>query len=365
MKLEAKVRGLVKDTDRRGNVRYYYRRKGFPKVRLRSEFGTDAFREELRCAELGIPFGGAPQLPQPANTTLVRAGSFRWLCLEYLRRAKSQWGAMTHARKSRMLADICDSTSLSKTGTRTGDLPFLGMQLKHVAQLRDDKADMPNVANRRIKEISALYNWAIGTGLAQINPADKCARLKAPTEGYHTWTLPEISQYQATHPPGTKADLWLRILLFTGLRKSDASTLGRQHIYEVNSERRIRITPSKTRESSAVVVDIPLLAPLAEAIDALPRTQLTFMAKANGTPHTSNTLGSYMRDWCDAAGLKHCTSHGLRKAGAVIAAEAGATSQQLQAIFGWTTSQQADHYTKAASRQKLATEGARHLRLTE
>ena len=41
--------------------------------------------------------------------------------------------------------------------------------------------------------------------------------------------------------------------------------------------------------------------------------------------------------WCDQAGLKLCTAHGLRKAGATIAANNGATAHQLMAIFGWAT----------------------------
>jgi hypothetical protein len=40
----------------------------------------------------------------------------------------------------------------------------------------------------------------------------------------------------------------------------------------------------------------------------------------------------------------------LRKAGATIAAENGATAHQLMAIFGWDTLKQAQVYTKAANR---------------
>ena len=60
------------------------------------------------------------------------------------------------------------------------------------------------------------------------------------------------------------------------------------------------------------------------------------------------------RQWCDAAGLKHCSSHGLRKAGATIAAENGATEQQLMAIFGWADSRQPSNYTRKANRRKMA-----------
>lgn len=61
-----------------------------------------------------------------------------------------------------------------------------------------------------------------------------------------------------------------------------------------------------------------------------------------------------MRQWCDQVELPHCRAHGIRKAGATIAAENGATHEQLKAIYGWTTYQQPDHYIKSARRRKVA-----------
>lgn len=358
VKLEAKVKGLIKDTDRYGTDRYYLRRPGQPKVRIHSPYGTDAFREEVRCAELGIPFAGAPARPAPAGPA-AKVGSLKWLSLQYIHRSKGEWSSDYARMVERVLTLICLGTSLSGSGTTlNGDLAFAGMQLKHVAQLRDELASTPHAANRRLKTIIAMFNWAIGAGIATHNPADRCRRLKTGKGGFHTWTLEEIAQYQATHPVGTKADLALRIFLFTGLRKADACTFGRQHIRQVGNERRVVITPGKTEDSSSVIVDIPLLGPLAEAIDALPKNRMTFLCNAKGMPHSPAMLGNLMRKWCDEAKLPQCSAHGLRKAGAVIAAENGATSAQLQAVFGWSTSEQADLYIRAASRRKLGTDGA-------
>jgi len=51
---------------------------------------------------------------------------------------------------------------------------------------------------------------------------------------------------------------------------------------------------------------------------------------------------------------------GLRKAGATLAAENGATERQLMAMFGWRTSAMAQHYTRPAERKRLA-QAAMHL----
>ncbi len=362
MELVAKIKGLVKDTDRHGNARYYFRRTGQPKIRIRSAYGSPEFREEVRCAELGIPFV-AIDAPKPVapRSPIAKAGSLKWLALEYVRRNKASWSDGYCDLVERVLTEICLGTSLSTSGAPNGDLTYAGMQLKHVAQLRDEKSALPHAANRRIKTLSAMFTWAAGAGLSKQNPAKDCPKVKTTGDGFHTWSLDEIAKYRARHAVGSKADLALRLFLMTGLRKSDVAKLGRQHVYQSPEGPRIRITPGKTKSSSRVVVDIPLLPSLAEALALVPKTQMTFLISARGEPHSPAMLGNLMREWCDQAELPHCSAHGLRKAGAVIAAEAGATSQQLQAIFGWTTSEQADHYTKAANRKKLATDGAKLL----
>jgi hypothetical protein len=59
-------------------------------------------------------------------------------------------------------------------------------------------------------------------------------------------------------------------------------------------------------------------------------------------------------------GYRIALAHGLRKAGATIAAENGATAHQLMAIFGWDTLKQAEVHTKAANQKRLA-ENSMHL----
>jgi hypothetical protein len=64
---------------------------------------------------------------------------------------------------------------------------------------------------------------------------------------------------------------------------------------------------------------------------------MTFLVTEFGKLFTSNGFGNRFRKWCDEAQLPHVSAHGLRKAGASIAAENGATERQLTAIFGWST----------------------------
>ena len=79
-----------------------------------------------------------------------------------------------------------------------------------------------------------------------------------------------------------------------------------------------------------------------------------------GRPFTDAGFGNKFRDWCDQTDLPHCSAHGLRKAGATVAANNGATAHQLMAIFGWDTLKEAEKYTTKADQQRLA-QAAMHL----
>lgn len=113
--------------------------------------------------------------------------------------------------------------------------------------------------------------------------------------------------------------------------------------------------PSDAVELAALVLPV-----LQSVIAASPTGDLTFLATEYGRPFTANGFGNKFGEWCDEAGLPHCTSHGLRKAGAAMAAENGAIAHQLMSIFGWLTLKEAERYTRAAEQKRLA-EGAMSL----
>jgi hypothetical protein len=56
-------------------------------------------------------------------------------------------------------------------------------------------------------------------------------------------------------------------------------------------------------------------------------------------------------------------AHGLRKIGAVRAAEAGASEHELMAMFGWDDANMARIYTRKAAQKRLAASGAAKLRI--
>src|SRR5262249_18376826 len=99
---------------------------------------------------------------------------------------------------------------------------------------------------------------------------------------------------------------------------------------------------------------IPIVPELAAALAAAGSENLTFLVTRTGAPFTAAGFGNHFRDWCNEAGLPHCSAHGLRKAICRRLAEAGCNSLQIAAITGHKTSRLVDHYTAARSQTLLA-----------
>jgi integrase len=370
------LKGAVEDTDRHGNVRLYFRAPGRKKVRLHQKPGSAEFIDEVRCAREGRPYvapGTVPKPPAPAQRKQAARGSFSWLCQEYFKRGGAEISARTMSKRRSILEKICQlphplDGPPDRDFPTKGSLPFAGMRRTHVKELRDTRSsDAPAAATAIVKAISAMFAWALTEEIegVEINPCSKVKRLSSGDgEGFHTWELSEIVQYENRHPRGSTARLALAIFMFTGLRISDAAIFGRQHVSPAKNnetgapEKWIKINPGKTGRSKVgrqpVTVELPLLPELDAELALAGQDRLTFLVTEFKKPFSEKGLGNKMRQWCDEAGLPQCSAHGLRKAGATIAAENGATHEQLKAIYGWTTFQQPDLYIKKARRRKVA-----------
>jgi integrase len=230
------------------------------------------------------------------------------------------------------------------------DCPLSYVTPDKVKRLRDLKKGLPGAANNRRKYLSAMFGWAVEEGHILRNPARDVRRVRYTSNGFHTWTVAEVCIFVERHPIGTKPYLALCLLLFTGVRTGDMIRLGPQHIHGDW----IAFVPRKTRHVRADISEKPLLPPLAAAIKAGPIGKISYLETQYGRRFSDKGIGNAMRQWCDQAGLPHCTAHGLRKAGATVAAELGATNAQLMSIYDWSSPAQAEPYIRAANRKRMA-----------
>lgn len=225
--------------------------------------------------------------------------------------------------------------------------------------MRDRRADKREAANNRVKRLRRIFAWALENGIpgVTVNPARDVPLLKPErVGGFPTWTPADIERFVRRHPIGSKARLALALLIYTGVRRSDVVSLGRQHVREGV----LVFRQHKGRKRSPLTLDLPILPVLQSIIDASPTGDLSFLVTEQGKPFTAAGFTNWFRDRCNEAGLPGLSAHGLRKAGATRAAENGATAHQLMAIFGWRTIGEAERYTRAAERKRIAS-GAMHL----
>jgi integrase len=349
----SRLRYLYEDVDRHGNVRLYYRRNG-KKIRLKSVIGTQAFLDEYAAV--------AETLKTHVPPKTVVPGSLRWLVDQYYSSFEFQaLSTRTQYVRRRELTEICETKG--KSGVEYGDRSYAKMEARHVRNLRSEKADRPEAANQRIKVLRQLFQWAIENKYAKYNPARDVATLDADTDGFHTWTTEEVRKYWDRHPIGTKARLAIDLLLFTGVRRSDVVRLGPP--MESGNGDALRWTEVKGRKRKIKNRELPILPQLRASIDATDTGKDTYLVTAFGKPFTSNGFGNWIKKRTTEAGLMGCTAHGVRKAGATIAADNGATEYELMAIFGWESAKEAARYTRHANRKRLAAGALRLVAPTE
>lgn len=318
---------------RHGKVVFYFRRaQGAPRIRLPPP--TDpGFKAAYAAA-----FSGSRVPP-----TRAQSGSLEWLIDSYKRSA--HWANLRPS--TRQMRD----NILKRVVKENGKVPYAAITRKHINEAIDRRP--PHAGNTFRKVMSQMFRWAVSVELLDVSPVEGANRHRIRSDGFHTWSLEEVGRFHARWPVGTRERLAMDLALFTGLRRSDLAVVGRQHV-------RDGVISIKTEKTGAWV-HVPVFTALQASIDAVPGSDLAFLATASGKPFSSAaSLGMWFGKACKAAGVPG-RLHGLRKAGATIAADAGATAHQLMSMYGWKNLEEAELYTREAARKKLAAVAAEQI----
>jgi integrase len=366
-------RYYYEDEDRHGNLRRYFRRRipgttKYRKVRLRQDPNTEAFYAEFAAAMAGVPYlppGEPPPRPEPPRAVI---NSLRWATEKYMRESVEFRGYDVETQKTRrrILNAICNEPMSETDKREVGDLPC-DIPDDKIRVLVNRKALVSiDSANAWLKALRKFSAWAVTTNppLIKRNIAEDVPLLqRIETGGHHTWTIEEIETFAQVYPRGTKAHLALMLFLLTGQRLSDVARLGKQFIRrpehvapalrQIHPGRWLAFRQHKNRRRKPVDLVIPILPELEAVLAASPLGDMTFLQTEFGKSYTTKGLGNWFGHKCETARVPG-RAHGLRKAGATIAAENGATPHQLMAIFGWRTLEQAEVYTKKVRQQLMA-----------
>lgn len=321
-----------------GVVYWYVRIGKGPRIPIKGEYGSPEFLKAYAAA-----VGGKKTAP----ATRASKGTLRWLADMWKR--SSDWNSTEPAtRKQR---DHFLQQMLNKAATRdtAGDCALEDITREHIVKGREERQATPAAANNYLKTVRALFRWAKEAELIDEDPARDVPFLKVKTKGFPPWTMDEIHRYRDRWPLGTTQRLALELFINTGLRRGDAATVGPQHA----RDGLIEIRAGKNK----VQLYIPILPNLAEAIDAGPIGEMSYLVTRYGRPFKKESLGNEFREWCDAAKVSK-SAHGIRKLAATVVADNGASELELQALFGWTTNAMSLVYTRERDRKRQALQAA-------
>ena len=321
------VNGFI---DRYGKARWYFRRAGFKRMTLPGLPWSPEFMAAYEQALAGQPM--------PIGAERVQPGTLRALAVSYF--------ASPTFRTTRPSTQYTYCNVIDRLCAEHGDKRVALLQREHVIKLLAARAHTPGTANALRRSLRALIQHAIEIGMRADDPTRDVGKVPtAKGDGYHSWTEGEIDQFESHHPVGSRARLAFALLLYTGQRRSDVVRMGRQHL----SDNAICVRQVKTGREVWVPVDEALAPILATAA-----TNLTFLLTDQGKPYTAAGFGNWFRDQCQAAGLRGCSAHGLRKAAARRLAEAGCSTHEIAAITGHASLKEVARYTEAVDRRRLA-----------
>jgi integrase len=325
-KLPKYVQGWV---DREGRVHHYFRRAGYPRVRLPGLPWSPAFMAAYEQAMAAAP--------PPIGAARTKLGSLSAVLVGY-------YGSQSFRRLS-VGTQALWRQILERWREADGDKPIAMLPKEFIVRKLDGMK--PHAARNWLKATRHLMVYCIEHGLIRHDPTASI-KLKLPrSDGHHAWSEDEIAQFEAVHPVGSKARLALAFGLFTAQRRGDVIRMGRQHIKDG--------VLSITQEKTGARLAIPVHPDLQAVLDATPSEQLTFLTTKTDKSYGAGDFSEQFRAWCDAASLpQHCTFHGLRKAALTRLADAGCSAHEIAAISGHKSLKEVERYTKAADQARLA-----------
>lgn len=316
--------------DRHRKVRWRFRKRGMNEAQTVLPFGSPEWWTWYFAALNGDPHQVAAERSAP--------GTFNALIAAYYESA--DWKLLRTPTQRAYRGEIERFRALHGA-KRVRDL-----REDHVLKMMDLKADHPAAANNLLRVLRNLMGFAKVRRWRSDDPTDSVKRLRYRTDGFHTWDEPEIAAFEAHWPIGTRERLAFDLLLYTGQRSGDVRQMSAGQI----SDGLIRLRQEKTAEH----LQIPIHSALATSMAACKSGQLLLLPTQHGQAFTAKGFGNWFSEAARAAGLTHCTAHGLRKSAARRLAEAGATMHQIMAITGHRSLKEVERYTRAADQMHNA-----------
>lgn len=228
-----------------------------------------------------------------------------------------------------------------------GEIPLDLLFIEHIEGHIATMADTPDTANRCLNCIRILFKWAVARRVAPHDPTEGVRYYKVSPE-QEPWPMHQIVRF-VEQARREVADA-VALAYYTALRKSDVLRLGPEHVHGGH------IVMQKTGGKATVVISEPcgeIIRRLRQPDDG------PFLRTSHGKPWGRGFNTAFDREMkllgMNGLGL---TFHGLRRSGATLAKEAGATDEQITALLGHKDPRTQEKYTKLAKQDRAAKQAA-------
>jgi integrase len=320
-----------------GTLRYFFRRKGHRRARLPGKPGSPEFIAAYDAALT------AEKRVEPSET--MSPGTVKALCREY--EGSAEFLSLAESTRREM------GYVLKRMAEKDGDFPVRALKRRHILTWRDQLKEKPGAANKMIRTLKVLLQFAMDRDYRDDNPAMRVKLLKLGE--WRPWTAEECARFEARWPIGTMERAGYALARHTGQRRADLAAL----TFDKLKGGALAIQQGKTEAE----VYVPLHADVKAALAALTHREGAVLRTANtDAPMNPVYFGHLMAAAIGAAELPDdCVLHGLRKTMAVAMVENGVTSHQVASVTGHKTVRMIEHYVARKNRQKLATDAMKKM----
>lgn len=318
--------------------RIYYRRAGQPKVALRGPMFSDDFWSDYNKAKAGEPVGVG------AGASNTVAGSVAAGIAKYYASADFMHLSPSTQRNYKSV--------LEPFRIDHGDKPLASLKREHINAILNKRALTSTAQAKNLgKRLSTFMRFCLDFGLIKENPMIGTKRVKHEEEHYEMWTDDDIAKYRARWTEGTPQRQALEILIYTGLRRSDAVVLGPEHL----KDDMFTIRAKKTGVELNIPVH-PKLRPFLKFRDTGKLVNITtYISTEYGKPRSEKAFTNWIKEAASKADLPASRSpHGLRRAACRALAEAGCDVWEIMSITGHQNSSEVQGYVDDIDKKKLA-----------
>ena len=198
--------------------------------------------------------------------------------------------------------------------------------LKIIDGIMDRKA--PVLANRMLRYISKFFKWCVGRGYLETNPAHGIPKPAKERSRERVLSLDEVSAiYSASNALGSVIGAFVKVLILTGLRRSEISELEWSEL----THNQIKISGDRSKNGKTITT--PLTHTTALVLNTVPRNSGRYIFS---TTYGRRPIGNFSRVKLELQKMsqtKNWTFHDFRRAMATHLKHGGTTTNDIASLL--------------------------------